>query len=197
MADSLYLNLWFSSFDEAEMLPRLLCVLKQFPFSSSKPGIAHISIHGVSWSEPEIFEESFDYRATPEQAAALASEFLHDDNGYIFEAAWDLWSPAETGEDWVKRPHPVKFLMHGARFEESAWEENGNIQLDLGLDSEFLLEGAELDALAEMRIKENIETLVNFTTALEKKCGIRARLLWSESEENLAQKLIARLQRVN
>lgn len=197
MADSLYLNLWFSSFNEAEMMPRLLCVLKQFPFSAAKPGIAHISVYGVSWSEPEIFEESFDHNATPEQGAALAAEFLHDDNGYIFEAAWDLWSPSGSGEVWTKRPHPVKFLVHGARFEDGAWQESGNIQLDLGLDSDFLLEGADLDALAEMRIKENIETLVSFTAALEENCGTRARLLWSESEENLAQKLIARLQRVN
>jgi len=197
MADSLYLNLWFSSFSEAEMMPRLLCLLEQFPFSSAYPGIGYMSVHGVSWSEPELFEQSFDYRATPEQAVALASEFLHDDNGYIFEAAWDLWSPSEAGKAWTKRPQPVKFLVHGARFEDGAWEESGNIQLDLGLDSDFLLEGSDLDALSEMRIKENIETLVSFTSALEKDCGIRARLLWSESEENLAQKLIARLQRVN
>jgi hypothetical protein len=197
MADSLYLNLWFSGFSEAEMMPRLLCVLEQFPFSATRPGVGHISVHGISWSEPEIFEQSSDYTVTPGQAAALAAEFLHDDNGYIFEAAWDLWSPSEAGEAWIRRPHPVRFLVHGARFEEGAWQESGHIQLDLGLDSEFLLEGADLDALAEMRIKENIETLVNFTNAIERQCGVRARLLWSESEENLAQKLIARLQRVN
>lgn len=197
MADPLYLNLWFSSFNEADMMPRLLCVLKQFPFSAIKPGIAHVGVHGVSWNEPELLGQSFDHSATPEQAVALASEFLHDDNGYIFEAAWDLWSPSETGDAWTKRPHQVKFLVHGSHFEDGVWEESGNIQIDLGLDSDFLLEGADLDALAEIRIKENIETLVNFTNGLEKECGIRARLLWSESEENLAQKLIARLQKVN
>src|SRR5579864_2894401 len=148
MADSLYLNLWFSSFSEAEMMPRLLCVLKQFPFSATRSGVGHIRVHGIAWSEPEIFEQSSDYNVTPEQAASLADEFLHDDNGYIFEAAWDLWSPGEAGEAWIKRPRPVKFLVHGTRFEEGVWQENGHIQIDLGLDSEFLLEGADLDALA-------------------------------------------------
>ena len=38
--------------------------------------------------------------------------------------------------------------------------------------------------------------LVNFTIAVEKNCGITGRVLWSESEENLAQKLIERLQKV-
>ena len=39
--------------------------------------------------------------------------------------------------------------------------------------------------------------LVEFTAKVEKNSGATGRLLWSESEENLAQKLIARLQKVN
>jgi len=39
--------------------------------------------------------------------------------------------------------------------------------------------------------------LVAFTALVEKNAGATARLLWSESEENLAQKLIARLQKTN
>ena len=196
MADSLYLNLWFASFNEAEMLARALCVLKQFPFSASRPGIGYVGVHGVEWSEPVIFQESFDYRADSEHAIALASEFLHDDNGYIFEAMWDVWSPTEADGAWARRPHLVKFLIHGLQFEEGTWQESGHIQIDLGLDSDFLLEQVDLDEIGELRIKENIQMLVDFTAAIEKSCGIRARLLWSESEENLAQKLIARLQRV-
>jgi hypothetical protein len=43
----------------------------------------------------------------------------------------------------------------------------------------------------------NVQKLVNFTTAVEKNTGISGRVLWSESEENLAQKLIARLQKTH
>lgn len=197
MADSLYLNLWFSSFNEAEMMTRALCVLKQFPFSESRPGIGYVGAYGVEWSEPVIFQETFDYCADPEHAVGLASEFLHDDNGYIFEAMWDLWSPTEAEGAWARRPHLVKFLIHGLQFEEGTWQESGHIQIELGLDSDFLLEQVDLDEIGELRIKENIQMLVDFTAAIEKSCAIRARLLWSESEENLAQKLIARLQRVN
>jgi len=32
---------------------------------------------------------------------------------------------------------------------------------------------------------------------VEKNCGVTGRVLWSESEENLAQKLIARLQQTH
>jgi hypothetical protein len=37
---------------------------------------------------------------------------------------------------------------------------------------------------------------VEFSVNVEKNSGASARLLWSESEESLAQKLIARLQKV-
>ena len=197
MADSLFLNLWFPSFTEAEMLPRLACVLKHFPFSATKPGIGYVEVHSVSWNEPTVFQETFDYRADPERAIALASEFLHDDNGYVFEAMWDLWSPGAAGERWKREPHPVKFIVHGGQFEDGAGEESGNIQIDLGLDSQFLFEqeGSE-SAEGRHRVAENIQQLVNFSAAIEKNCGTVSRLLWSESEENLPQKLTAQLQRL-
>jgi hypothetical protein len=39
--------------------------------------------------------------------------------------------------------------------------------------------------------------LLAFTLSVEKHCGIGSRLLWTESGEPLAEKLIARLQRLN
>src|SRR4051812_40279247 len=76
MADQLYLNLWFPSFTEAEMLPRLLSVIKQFSFSESLPGVGDLAIHPISFNEPEILEEQFDFRADPEQAILQAGEFV-------------------------------------------------------------------------------------------------------------------------
>jgi hypothetical protein len=46
-------------------------------------------------------------------------------------------------------------------------------------------------------VRNNVQKLVDFTTSIEKNSGAKTRLLWSESEENLAQKLVNRLQRVN
>jgi ferric iron reductase protein FhuF len=46
-------------------------------------------------------------------------------------------------------------------------------------------------------VKRNVQKLVEVTNAIQENCGISSRLLWSESGENLAHKLIARLQRVN
>ncbi|HEU5232249.1 MAG TPA: hypothetical protein VFU50_05275 [Terriglobales bacterium] len=199
MADRLYLSLWFPSFGEAEMMPRALSVLRQFPFSTGRPGIGYLAVHGISWNEPPVFEQTFDYRATPEQAVELASEHVHSDHAYEFEAMWDLWSP-ETGggldTTWRLTPQAVKFEVHGTDFEDGIYQEHGHIEIDFGLDTPFLHEELDLDQPSEDRVKANVQKLVAFTSAVEKHCGISGRVLWSDSEENLVQKLIARLQKV-
>jgi hypothetical protein len=64
------------------------------------------------------------------------------------------------------------------------------------LDTSFLHEEVEFTSQAELNIRSNVQKLVEFTAKVEKNAGATGRLLWSESEENLAQKLINRLQRV-
>ena len=92
MADSLYLSLWFPGFAESEMMPRMVSVLRQFPFSQQKPGISYLALHPVSWSEPTILERKFSPGLRSEEAAEIASDLLHDDYAYVFDAYWDLWS---------------------------------------------------------------------------------------------------------
>ena len=195
MADRLYLSLWFPRFSESEMLPTTLCVLQQFPFSAERPGIGYLAVHPISWNEPVIYQETFDFRATPAHALETVGEFLHDDNAYEFEALWDLWAPGEGGA-WVCAPRPVRFVARGMNFDEGAYEQEGHVQVDFDLDTPFLYEDVKLTPLAEARVRDNVQKLIGFTSAVEKNCGTSARLLWSESDENLAQKLIARLQKV-
>ncbi|MGC2696264.1 MAG: hypothetical protein WA738_10790 [Candidatus Angelobacter sp.] len=199
MADRLYLSIWFPSFEEQEMLPRLLSVLKQFPFSSQSSGVGYMAVRSISWEQPIIFEQTFDYRAEPERALALASELLHEDNAYELDALWDLWVPVQEGgldQTWGLRPQTVKFIAFGTQFEDATFKENGHIQIDLGLDAPFLYDESDFTSALEQRIKANIQKLVSFSTAVEKNAGISGRVLWSESEDNLALKLIERLQRV-
>ena len=91
----------------------------------------------------------------------------------------------------------MRVVGFGPEFDEGAFEQNGQIRVDFGLDTPFLLEDVDLDEVGAEHIKRNVQKLVEVTNAIQENCAISSRLLWSDSGENLAQKLIARLQRVN
>lgn len=195
MADTLFLSLWFSDTELDDLLPNALRVMQQFSPSKTLSGITNVALHPVSWNEPTILEQRYRPAIPPEQAVLVASDLLHEDYAYVFESNWDLWTP-DPGGDWTLKPSLVKFIARGEDFEEGESETQGEIQADFGLDSPFLHEELQLTPELENRVRANVQMLVDFINRVEKNAGAATRLLWSESDENLAQKLIARLQRV-
>jgi hypothetical protein len=196
MADPLYLSLWFPNFEVEDMLPNALGVLRYFPFSAQRPGITYLAVHPVSWSEPTILEQRFNPGISAEEAILLASDLLHEDFAYTFEAFWDLWLPSEDGQQWALQPSLAMIVVHGLEFDNEAYQQAGHIEVDFGLDTPFVQAEIALTESAESSVRSNVKKLVDFGNAIEKHSGASARLLWSESEESLAQKLIARLQKV-
>ncbi len=221
MADQLYLSLWFPNFRLQSLPDALLCVLRQF-ISVSREGGAHselarvaaASAYPIDWTESPIYQRIFvnDERSEasdvdvslPETAVAEATEQLHDDTAYEFEMHWRLWVPETNavGFDtrWLLEPTRVRVVGFGPNFDLGSYEQNGHIRVDFGLDTPWTFEGSEeegLDPDTAKRIQQNIEKLLAFTLSVEKHCGISSRLLWTESGEPLAEKLIARLQRLN
>jgi hypothetical protein len=197
MPDTLYLNLWFSDSELVETFAHAAAVMKQFPFSAQLPGVSSVAVQPISWSEATILEEHFRPGISPEEAVTIAAGLLHEDYAYVFEADWDLWSPLVPQGEWTLRPSLVKFIVRGDEFEEAESDTRGQLQVDFGLDAPFLYEELQLSQELESRVRSNVQKLIDFTTNLEKNSGAKTRLLWSESEENLAQKLVSRLQRVN
>lgn len=195
MADSLYFSLWFSDFEKDEMLPHALRVMQQFVASTALPGISNIAVHPISWNEPTILEQRYRPGIPLERAILIAADLLHEDYAYVFESHWDLWTPQASSE-WTRQPVPVRFIVRGEEFEEGESQTQGEIEADFGLDTSFLHEEMQLTSELETRVKGNVQMLVDFIHRVEKNAGAMTRLLWSESEENLAQKLIDRLQRV-
>lgn len=195
MADTLNLSLWFPGFDAELMLPRMLEVLRHFPFSESRSGVQYASVQPVDWGEPTLFEEALP-GATGEEAAATLAEYAQPDCALSMEAYWDLWVLDTETKEWVLRPEKVVFTAQGLEFDEGAFADRGHILIDFGLDFPFLHEGVELNAEDALRVKANVAALIEFTHRVERNCNTTGRVLWSESEENLAQKLIARLQQV-
>jgi len=223
MADQLYLSLWFPNFRFEALPAALVSVLRQFALisgSGSPEGkrVTAASVYPISFTEAPTYQRIYvnDDRAQDseasiiENAVAEATEQLHDDMAYEFEMKWKLWTTesgapgdpaAELDTLWKLQPSTVRFLGLGPRFDDAGYEQNGHIRIDFGLDTPWVMddtiEDSELDDLAQKRIQQNVEMLLAFTLSVEKHCGISSRLLWTESGEPLAEKLIARLQRLN
>ena len=216
MADQLYLSLWYPNFRLAALPEALVGVMRQFALISGDKRVSVASAYPISFTESPIYQRIYvhDERAedTPdaliESAVAEATEQLHDDMAYEFEMKWQLWAPVvdespetlETGgldPTWKQQPATVRILGFGPQFDDASFDQNGHIRVDFGLDTPWLLEDSELDEAATRYIQKNIEMLLAFTLSVEKHCGVSSRLLWTESGEPLAQKLVERLQRVH
>jgi hypothetical protein len=87
-------------------------------------------------------------------------------------------------------------LVHGVEFDDGVYQQDGHVQVDFGIDAPFLQDEVELISEAQTRVRANVQRLVDFISKAEKGSGASGRLLWGDSEESLAQKLIARLQKI-
>jgi hypothetical protein len=218
MADQLYLSLWYPNFRLQSLPTALSGVLQQFAIiardgdgKSELGRVAAASVYPIDWTETPIYQRIYvnDERAQAspdtegsliENAVAEATEQLHEDQAYEFEMRWRLWLPEGVGvpeSAWRLQPTKVRVTGFGPNFDEGSFEQNGHIRVDFGLDLPWVLEDEVVDLAAAKHIQQNVEKLLAFTLSVEKHCGISSRLLWTESGEPLAEKLIAKLQRLN
>jgi len=209
MADRLYLSLWYPNFRFEGLPTALIAVMRQLTAVGGEARVAAAAAYPLAWNEAPLYSRIFvddpdNEDALPENAVREATEQMYPDTAFEFEQRWPLWTPdssgaAEIGLDtiWRQQQTKVHIVGFGPEFDDASFEQNGHVRIDFGIDSPFLLDAVELDAEATRRVQANIEMLLAFTLLVEKNCGISSRLLWTESGESLAQKLIERLQRVN
>jgi hypothetical protein len=204
MSDQLYLSLWYPNFRLDALPAALEKVMGQFTAAGGSSRVSAATVYPISWNESPVWQRVFrneaEEEATPRAAIAAAMENAHEDYAWEFELVWELWAPEEAGgldTMWRAEPRTVRIIGFGPAFDEGAYETNGHIRVDFGVDAPFLYEDMELDREAITRVQENIQRLVAFTDGIQKNGGISTRLLWSESGESLVQKLIDRLQQVN
>jgi hypothetical protein len=207
MADQLYLSLWYPNFRLTALPDALERVKELFGTVAGSSRVKAAAVYPISWNEAPVYQRVYDEEhepdmeaSQPRQAIPAAMEMLHDDFAYEFELEWEVWAPESGGgldPVWKKEPAVVRVIGYGPQFDEGAYEQNGHIRVDFGPDTPFLQEDVELGEEGAERVKQNVQMLVDFTNAVQQHGGISTRLLWSESGETLAQKLIARLQSVN
>jgi hypothetical protein len=207
MADQLYLSLWYPNFRLVGLPNALAKVMDQFAVVAGSARVKAVTAYPLSWTEPEAYQRVYDdeheedlLASEPRPAIAAAMETLHDDFAYEFELVWELWAPEVGGglnPIWKKEARVVRVVGYGPEFDGGAYEQNGHVRIDFGPDTPFLQEEVDLDEESALHVKQNVQMLVDFTNAVQQHAGISSRLLWSDSGESLAQKLIARLQSVN
>jgi len=79
--------------------------------------------------------------------------------------------PDENGREWSLIPSLVKFIVQGEEFDDGTYRETGHIEIDFGLDSLFVQENIEFTEETQVKIRENVAKLVEFT---KKRKRIRA-----------------------
>lgn len=179
MADPLYLSFWLKNHSPLGLPIYFRKAVEAFPVSKLAPG-GTLRIHALSFHEPPVFEEIFDGTPDPQDLAAIAQGFLHEDVAFCYETRWDLW---QWDDDWALKPSPVVIECYGPLFESPTGE---HLRVDAGHDILYL-PCPKSDQLRP--VQSNIRSILHLATDLEDAVAAERRLLWSESDDNFAERL--------
>ena len=202
MADLLYLSLWLRDYHVGNMLGHWKTLIEAFPVSAVYPGIRSLAIHPFDWAEAPAFERNFEAGTEAGDVIHLAAEFQYADYAYEAELHWDLWLPDSSpeSEGWRRSPSVCSITCMGPDFESEGSRDRAALQVNFGLDTPFLpSEEDELPSLdpnydpemADLRTQANLRQLISFVHQLDQRLPVLKRLLWCESGENLAEKILA------
>jgi hypothetical protein len=181
MPDQLCLSLWLREFDQDTMLRHFGELLRVFPFSAQRPGIAAIRIYALEFIEPALSEQMFAAEGDADTVVELAQEFQEPDCAYLVEGWWDLW---RYDSDWQLAPSPVVLSCYGPRFENDLHD---HLRLELGPEEFFLpLVGV---AQSARKAQSNLQSIVRLARDLEQRLPVKRRSLWSESGEDFAERV--------
>jgi len=202
MSDAFSLSLWYPQFRLDSLAEKLEGVLSQFASHGGEPGVFAAMAWPVNWREAAAFEETYglgEHACEINYAVTETLELLHPDYSYEFQIGWMLWEPEQNAgprPSWVRTRRLVRVIGYGPEFDDGAYEQEGHIRIDFGSDAPFLQEDVELNPEAIRCIEENVRQLIDLTNAVEKESEASARLLWTETGESLASRLMARVNRL-
>ena len=183
MADLLYLSYWLRGFSEENMLRPLEQALLLFPFSAASGGVTTLRIYALEYAEPPLLETFYDVPPEVDAVIGAAAEFRAADCAYLAGGFWDLW---QHNGGWRLTPAPVVLGCYGPRFENDLGDQ---VRIELGLDSHYL----PSDGLPQSptMVKSNIRSVLRLAHELDKALPVKKRRLWTESGEDLAERLQA------
>ena len=182
MGDPLFLSLWLGNYSPIALPIYLRKALSVFPYSNLAP-MSVLRVHALSFHEPPIFEEFIEGAPDPQAVAQQAQEFLHTDCAFQLETNWDLY---QFNGAWELAPSRVLIDVYAPEF-DAAGE---HVRLDLGPAALFL-PAPQSDQLRP--VQSNIRSVVRLAADLHSELNATRRLLWSDAEEDFAERLGALL----
>ncbi|MBM3734601.1 MAG: hypothetical protein FJW39_02345 [Acidobacteria bacterium] len=185
MADQLYLSCWIRGFTAQNALAYFQKALTRFPFSRLAP-VASVRVYAIEYVEPPALEKRFEDELEVSELVAAAREFQNPDCAYQVETCWDLMQQGGDG-DWQLQPARVALLCFAPEFDN---ELGDNIRVEFGIDGPFVPDpGGNL-----LAVRANIRSLLHLTSDLTAALPVQRVTIWSDSEDNLADKLAAALE---
>ena len=185
MGDPLFLSLWLGGFSPLALPIYFRKPLRSSRSPNSRP-VRCLRVWAVSFHEVPVFESFLDTAVDAREAAGLVQEFLHDDCCVQAETRWDLWL---WDGDWALKPSRVCIELHAPLFEHDVLNPLGEaeqIWIDLGRE-ELYPPQPKSDQLRP--VQSNIRSILHLADDLEEALTVERRLLWSESEDNFAERL--------
>jgi hypothetical protein len=162
------------------MLQHMDRVLRKFPYSHFNPSVT-LRVFAMEMVEPPSMERRFDEVADSRDIIDAAREFANADCGYQVEAFWDMW---QFDGDWKLDASPISITLHGPEFASNLGEQ---LLIDFGLD--YLYLPGEGKAKNVTAVRSNIRSLLRLAEEIGGSLPVEKRLLWSDSEDNLAEVL--------
>lgn len=183
MPDQVSLSLWVRNFGTDNMLRHFQELLRVFPFSKLRPGIAGLKIQAVSSTEPPLLERLYGEGELDVQGVIeVCHEFEHDDTAYIIEGWWEQFQYSDRG--WELKPSNVTISCFGPGYEN---EVGDHLRIVAGAESSFVPDPAV--AGSERAAHSNLAGLIRLAREIEGSLPVERRRLWSESGESLAERL--------
>jgi hypothetical protein len=181
MPDELHLSLWLRGFRDENMLEHFGEMLRVFPFSCLRPGLASLRVYALEYAEPPLLEHAFSGVPELETVVGMFQELGNADCAYIVEGWWDLWKYKET---WQLTPSQVSLICMGPQFEN---DERDSLRIDFGPEDAFLPQPGVPESARAAR--SNLRSVLRLVEDLEEALPLERKNLWSESDENFAEHL--------
>ncbi|MGE5644575.1 MAG: hypothetical protein ACM336_02165 [Acidobacteriota bacterium] len=181
MPDQLNFSLWLRAFDSETMLRHFEEMLRVFPFSTLRPGIAAVRIYAVDYTEPAVLEQAFAAETDIDTVIQVCRDFDNPDCAYLVEGWWNLW---RFDQSWQLTPRRVTLACFGPEFDN---EVKDHLRIEVGDEADFLPAAAAPESTR--KAQSNLASLVRLARELEQAMPVERRTLWSESGENFADRL--------